>query len=84
MSLMKKNPLWFNVISIITIVITIASLITDAPFLRIFTMLGLAVIMASLGSFELKKNRTMSFMFFCVSALQIFVLIDWIYVLVKK
>ncbi|AYB38549.1 hypothetical protein [Brevibacillus laterosporus] len=81
---MKKHPLWFKVISIIAIVITIASLITSAPFLRMLSILGLAVIMASLGSFELNKNRTMAFMFFGVAALQVSVLIDWIYVLVAK
>ncbi|QOT01029.1 hypothetical protein JNUCC42_10465 [Brevibacterium sp. JNUCC-42] len=81
---MKKKPLWFNVISIIAIVITIASLITSAPFLRILSMLGLAVIMASLGSFELNKNRKMAFMLFGVASFQVFVLIDSIYVLVAK
>ena len=81
---MKKNPLWFNVISIIFIVITTASLITSVPFLRVLTILGLAVIMASLGSFELNRNRMLAFMFFGVAALQVYELIDRIYVLVAK
>ena len=81
---MKKNPLWFNAISIITIVIVIVSLITSAPFLRILTMLGVAVIMASLGKLELNKNRKMAFMLFGVAALQVLVMIDSIYVLLIK
>lgn len=81
---MKKNPLWFNIVSIIVILITIAFLITSSPSLRIFSMLGVAVIMASLGTFELTKNRKMAVMLFVVAALQVLVTIDTIYVLATK
>lgn len=81
---MKKRPLWFNAISIITIVIVIVSLITSAPFLRILTMLGVAAITTSLGTFELNKNRNLALMLFGVAALQVLVMIDSIYVLLIK
>ncbi|WP_213024656.1 hypothetical protein [Brevibacillus reuszeri] len=46
---MKKNPVWFNLLSIVVIVIAITSLLTTASFFHLATMLGLAVVMASLG-----------------------------------
>lgn len=81
---MRKNPLWFNAISMLVIVLAIASLFTSAPFFRIGTMLGLVVIMASLGKFELSKNRTLAFMLFGVAGLQILVLINSLHVLLTN
>ncbi|WP_414853194.1 hypothetical protein [Brevibacillus sp. IT-7CA2] len=71
-------------ISIIGIVIATASLITEAPILRILTMFVLAIVMTSLGTFELKKNRKMAFIMFGVAAFQVFVLADMIYVTATK
>ncbi|MFS0553322.1 hypothetical protein [Brevibacillus sp. 179-C9.3 HS] len=78
---MKRNPLWFNVVSIMVIVLAIASLITSASVLRVLTMLGLAIIMVSLGTFELKKKHKIAYLFFGVAAFQALVLIDAVYYL---
>ncbi|MFF0826164.1 hypothetical protein ACFYU8_04870 [Brevibacillus sp. NPDC003359] len=78
---MKKTPIWFTVVSMMVIVLAIATLITSAQFLRIATMLGLAIIMAALGTFERKKKHKIAYLFFFVAALQVLVLIDGIYFL---
>jgi len=83
-NLMKKNPIWFNLLSIIVIVIAITSLITRASFFHLATMLGLAVVMASLGSLEFYKNRKLAYMLFCVALLQVVVFIDSIVVFASK
>jgi hypothetical protein len=79
---MKRNPLWFNLLSFAVLAVTIISLVTSAPLLRIFSMLGLAMIMASLGSFEWNKNRKLAFTLFGVAVIQILVMIDTINALI--
>ncbi|PSK11690.1 hypothetical protein C7R92_09550 [Brevibacillus porteri] len=81
---MKNRPLWFNIFSIVALSIAVVNIFIHAPFLRILTMLCLPVFMASLGTFELKKNRKMAFIMFGVAAFQVFVLIDTIYVFSTK
>ncbi|USG64568.1 hypothetical protein NDK47_20835 [Brevibacillus ruminantium] len=80
---MKTYPLWYYLISVLVIVIAIASLFTGAPVLRFLTTLGLGVVMASLGTFQWKKNRMMAYALFGVAALQVFALIYSIYVFVS-
>lgn len=82
--LMKIRPLWFNIISIVTLTIATANLLTDATFLKILTMLCLAVVMGSYGTLELKKNRLLAFVFFGVATFLIFVLIKTVFVAVIK
>jgi len=74
-SFMNKNPLWFNVIAIIVIVIAVASFISDAPFLRILNTLGLFVLMVSFGTIERRKNKARAFTLFGISAFLVFVLV---------
>ncbi|MGG1661111.1 hypothetical protein [Brevibacillus sp. NRS-1366] len=84
MMLMKNRPLWFKIISIIGIVIAIANLLTNAPFFKILTMLGLAGVLASYGTFELKKNHAMVFIFFGLAVFQVLVLIETLYAATTK
>ncbi|MGF9909244.1 hypothetical protein [Brevibacillus porteri] len=77
---MKNRPLWFNIFSVVALSIAVVNVFTHVAFLRIVTMLCLAVVMASLGTFELKKNRKMAFILFGVAAFQVFVLAEMIYV----
>ena len=81
---MKNRPLWFRIISIIVAAIAITNLFTHSSLFRTLTMLGLAVVMISFGTFELSKNRMMAFMFFGVAILQIFTMIKTIYVIPTK
>jgi hypothetical protein len=81
---MKNRPLWFNIFSIVALAIAIVNIFMHDPVLRIVTMLCLAVLMASLGAFEWKKNRKMAFMMFGVAAFQVYVFADMIYVAVIK
>ncbi|TQK73746.1 hypothetical protein FB479_102380 [Brevibacillus sp. AG162] len=84
MTKMKNRPCWFNIFSIVALSIAIVNIFTHVPFLKILTMLCLAVFMASLGIFELKKNRKMAFILFGVAAFQVFALADMIFVLATK
>lgn len=84
MILMKNRPLWFNIFSIVALTIAVVNIFTHVAFLRIVTMLCLAIFMASLGTFELKKNRKMAFILFGVAAFYVFVLADMIYVAATK
>ncbi|MFG0216854.1 hypothetical protein ACFU8X_27750 [Brevibacillus porteri] len=81
---MKNRPLWFNIFSVVALSIAVVNVFTHVAFLRIITMLCLAVVMASLGTFELKKNRKMAFILFAVAAFQVFVLVEMIYVAATK
>ncbi|ATF12506.1 hypothetical protein A616_11005 [Brevibacillus brevis X23] len=54
---MKNRPLWFNIFSVVALSMAVVNVFTHVTFLRIVTMLCLAVVMASLGTFERKKNR---------------------------
>jgi hypothetical protein len=72
--LMKRTPLWLNVIAIIVIVIAITSLISDAPFLELLNTLGLIVLMVSLGTFSLSRNKARAYTFFGLGAFLVFVL----------
>jgi hypothetical protein len=78
---MKKTPIWFTVVSMMVIVLAIATLFTSARLLRIATMLGLVIIMAALGTFERRKQHKIAYLFFFVAACQILVLIDGVYFL---
>ncbi len=62
----------------------VVNFFTHVALLRIVTMLCLAVFMASLGTFERKKNRKMAFILFGVAAFQVFVLAEMIFVAVTK
>ncbi|WP_188067777.1 hypothetical protein [Brevibacillus brevis] len=81
---MKNRPLWFNIFSVVALAIAVVNIFTHVAFLRIVTMICLAVVMASLGSFELKKNRKMAFILFGVAAFQVLVSVEMIYVAVTK
>ncbi|MED1919567.1 hypothetical protein P4V64_30245 [Bacillus thuringiensis] len=78
---MKNTPFWFTVVSMMVIVLAIATLITSSRLLRIATMLGLAIIMTALGSFEWKKQPKIAYLFFIVAACQVLILIDGVYFL---
>ncbi|MFF2528385.1 hypothetical protein ACFVS2_05660 [Brevibacillus sp. NPDC058079] len=78
---MKNTPIWFTVVSMMVIVLAIATLITSSRLLRIATMLGLAIIMTALGSFEWKKQHKIAYLFFIVAACQVLILIDGVYFL---
>ncbi|MBY0088258.1 hypothetical protein HP567_013305 [Brevibacillus sp. M2.1A] len=81
---MKNRPLWFHIFSVVAFSIAVVNIFTHVAFLRIVTMICLAVVMASLGSFELKKNRKMAFALFGVAAFQVFVLAEMFYVTATK
>ncbi|QDS35000.1 hypothetical protein FPS98_13865 [Brevibacillus brevis] len=81
---MKNRPLWFNIFSVVALSIAVVNVFTHVAFLRIITMLCLAVVMVSLGTFALKKNRKMAFILFAVAAFQVFVLVEMIYVAATK
>ncbi|KMZ41700.1 MULTISPECIES: hypothetical protein [Bacillales] len=81
---MKNRPLWFNIFSVVALAIAVVNIFAHVAFLRIVAMICLAVVMASLGSFELKKNRKMAFILFGVAAFQVFVSAEMIYVAVTK
>ncbi|GED58872.1 hypothetical protein ABER61_21630 [Brevibacillus formosus] len=81
---MKNRPLWFYIFSVVALSISVLNIFTHAAFLRIVTMICLAVVMVSLGTFELKKNRKMAFALFGVAVFQVFVLAEMIYVAVTK
>lgn len=71
---MNRNPIWFNIIAIIVIVIALISLVSNAPFLRIVNTLGLVVLMVSLGTFAWSKNKARAYTFLGISAFLVFVL----------
>ncbi|MED1785819.1 hypothetical protein P4V43_28870 [Brevibacillus fortis] len=81
---MKNRPLWFNIFSVAALSIAIVNVFTHVAFLKIITILCLAVVMASLGTFELKKNRKMAFILFGVAAFQVYVSVEMIYVAATK
>lgn len=81
---MNNRPLWFNIFLTVALAIAVVNIFTHVAFLRILTMLCLAVFMATLGTFELKKNRKMALLLFGVAAFQVFALIDTIYVTATK
>ncbi|WJQ83544.1 hypothetical protein [Brevibacillus brevis] len=81
---MENRPLWFNIFSVVALAIAVVNIFTHVAFLRIVTMICLAVVMASLGIFERKKNRKMAFILFGVAAFQVFVLAEMLYVTVTK
>ncbi|MGG4439234.1 hypothetical protein [Brevibacillus fortis] len=81
---MKNRPLWFNIFSVAALSVAVVNVFTHVAFLKIITILCLAVVMASLGTFELKKNRKMAFILFGVAAFQVYVSVEMIYVAATK
>jgi hypothetical protein len=78
--ILKKGPLWFHIVSIIVIIVSLINIVLNNNASRILAILSLAVMMGSLGATEIKQNRSRAITCFVVMMLNLLVMIETIFV----